>query len=94
MKKSLIVLCLTCALTLVAQARDDDKKAEGGKKNEATPEQKAARKAMIEKYDTNKDGKLDAEEKAKISEEDKAKMKEARANAAKKEKPEKSDTAK
>jgi len=93
MKKSLIALCITCALVLVARA-DDEKKAEAGKKNEATPEQKAARKAMIDKYDTNKDGKLDEAERAKISEEDKAKMKEARANAAKKEKTKKDETAK
>jgi len=82
MKKSLIALCITCALSLAAYAGDDDKKAEAGKKAEATPEQKAARKAIVDKYDTNKDGKLDKEERAKISEADKAKMKEARAAAA------------
>ena len=90
MKKSLIALCITCALSLAAYA-DDDKKSEGAKKQEPTAEQKAARKALIEKYDTNKDGKLDKEERAKVSEEDKAKLKEARGNQAKKEK---SDTAK
>jgi len=85
MKKSLIALCITCALVLTARA-DDDNKADTAKKREANPEQKAARKAMLDKYDTNKDGKLDQEERAKISEEDKAKLKEARTNAAKKEK--------
>jgi len=85
MKKSLIALCITCALVLTARA-DDDTKAEAGKKHEATPEQKAARKALIDKYDTNKDGKLDKDERAKMSEADKAKVKEARVNAAKKEK--------
>lgn len=34
-------------------------------------------KQMLEKYDTNKDGKLDKEERAKISAEDKAKMEKA-----------------
>lgn len=79
MKKSLIALCITCALSLAAYA-DDDNKAEAGKKHEATPEQKAARKALLDKYDTNHDGKLDKEEKAKISEADKAKLKESRSN--------------
>jgi len=92
MKKSLIALGITCALSLAAYAGDDDKKAEAGKKSEATPEQKAVRKAMTEKYDTNKDGKLDKEERAKISEADKAKMKEARGTTAPKK--EKTGTAK
>jgi len=81
MKKSLIALCITCALSLAAYA-DDDNKAEAGKKHEATPEQKALHKQMLEKYDTNKDGKLDKEERAKMSDADKAKMKEARGAAA------------
>jgi len=93
MKKSLIALCITCALSLAAYA-DDDTKAEAGKKHEAKPEQKAARKAMLDKYDTNKDGKIDQDERAKISEEDKAKLKEARRNAAGTPKKEKSDAAK
>ena len=90
MKKSLIALALLSALTLVARADDDDKKPAPEKK-QATAEQKALRKQMTEKYDTNKDGKLDAEERAKMSEEDKAKLKAARsknAEAAKKEKSE------
>jgi len=80
MKKSLIALCITCSLVLVARA-DDDTKAEAGKKHEPTAEQKAFHKQMLEKYDTNKDGKLDKEERAKMSEADKAKMKEARGTA-------------
>jgi len=47
--------------------------AEGAKK-QLTPEQKEARKALLEKYDTNKDGKLDKDERAKMSPEDKAKL--------------------
>ena len=93
MKKSLIALCITCALSLAAHA-DDDKKAEAGKKHETTPEQKAARKALLDKYDTNKDGKLDQDERAKISEQDKAKLKEARGKSADAAKKDKHDAAK
>ena len=49
-----------------------------------TEEQKTLRKAMTEKYDTNKDGKIDKEEHAKMSAEDKAKMEKARLTRAKK----------
>ena len=48
-----------------------------GKKKEQTPEQQKLRKEMTEKYDANKDGKIDESEAAKISDADKAKMKEA-----------------
>lgn len=64
MKKLLMALCITCALALVAHAEDTKKSDEGKKK--ATPEQKAARKSLLEKYDTDKDGKLSKEERAKI----------------------------
>lgn len=63
MKKLLIALCFVCALAVTANAQD----------KEAKKEAKGARKEMLEKYDANKDGKLDKEEKAKMSEEDKAK---------------------
>jgi hypothetical protein len=71
MKKLLLALCFACALTLVARAEDKpaDSKQEG-KKPALTAEQKAARKALLEKYDTNKNGKLDKEERAKISAEE------------------------
>jgi len=69
MKKLITILCITAALGFVAQA-DDTK--ETKKKHEASAEYKA----LVDKYDTNKDGKLDKEERAKISAEDKAKMKE------------------
>jgi hypothetical protein len=82
MKKSLIALCAICALSLAAYAGDDDKKPEAGKKREASAEQKALHKEMLEKYDTNKDGKLDESERAKMSDADKAKVKEARSKAA------------
>ena len=69
MKKLLVLaLGLICAgnLTLNAAA-----------KKELTEEQKKIQKEMLDKYDTNKDGKLDKEEKAKISAEDKEKMSKA-----------------
>lgn len=66
--KKFVVLALTlcCAASVTLRAAE-------GKKRELTEEQKKARKELIEKYDTNKDGKLDKEERAKISDEDKAK---------------------
>ena len=74
MKKLLVALCVTSALAIAAHAQEagKEKKAEG-KRPELTAEQKAARKALVEKYDTNKDGKLDKEERAKISAEEMAK---------------------
>ena len=69
MKKLLLALGLSSALTLTASAGD-----KGNKKHEMTTEQKAVMKEMLAKYDTNKDGKLDKEERAKISAADKAKM--------------------
>ena len=71
MKKLIVALCFACAVTLAARAQD--KPAEGkqeSKKPAPTAEQKAARKALMEKYDANKDGKLDKEEKAKITPEE------------------------
>lgn len=58
-----------CALALSAQA--------GEGKHKLTPEQKALQKEMLEKYDANKDGKLDKAERAKISLEDKDRMQKA-----------------
>lgn len=76
MKKILVALCVTCALALAVHADE--------KKDKATPEQKAERKALLEKYDANKDGKLDKEEKSKISAEDKEKLKKAHGERKKK----------
>lgn len=82
MKKLLTVLCLTCAFALVSQAAPKE-----GKKREApTAEQKAARKALLEKYDTNKDGKLDKDERAKITEEERKKAGYAKKGEGKKKK--------
>jgi hypothetical protein len=71
MKKIAAIALGLCVLGTVAVKADDKEKAK------PTAEQKALRKEMTEKYDTNKDGKLDKEERAKISEDDKKKMKDA-----------------
>lgn len=62
MKNILFAIIITGALTagLVAKAADKGKGAE-------------EKKALLEKYDANKDGKIDKEEQSKMSEEDKAK---------------------
>jgi len=71
MKKMVaIVVAVLCSTAIIVKAQDKPK-------HELTPEQQAVMKDMLEKYDTNKDGKLDKEERAKISDEDKAKMAEA-----------------
>ncbi len=70
MKKIAAIALGLCLLGTVAHAKD-------GAKEKATPEQKKLHKEMVEKYDANKDGKLDKEEKAKISAEDKAKLEKA-----------------
>lgn len=51
---------------LVSQAQE--------KKEHKKPALTEEQKKIVEKYDTNKDGKLDKEERAKMSAEDKAKM--------------------
>ena len=68
MKKILTLLCVTCALAVAAQAQDSTKK-----KHEPSPEMKA----LLDKYDTNKDGKLDKAEKSKMTAEDKEKLQQA-----------------
>ena len=73
MKKLLqIALGILFATALTVRAADEPKP-EAKKRPELTAEQKAVRKEMIEKYDTNKDGKLDKEERAKMSDADKEK---------------------
>jgi Ni/Co efflux regulator RcnB len=70
MKKILIaVAAMLCATALIANAQDTQTT-----KKKPTAEQKALKKEMLEKYDTDKNGKLDKEERSKISAEDKEKM--------------------
>ena len=74
MKKILITLIgLLCATTLVVNAQD----ANPTKHQQLAAERKALKKEMLEKYDTNKNGKLDKAEKAKISKEDRERMEKA-----------------
>lgn len=55
------------ALTITAKAADSTDKPK------LTKEEKTERKALIEKYDANKDGKIDRDERAKMTKEDKQK---------------------
>ena len=66
-KLILIAVALLCATALTVQAADKKTK------KELTPEQKQVQTDMLAKYDTNKDGKLDATEKAAMTADDKAK---------------------
>lgn len=72
MKKLLLAALTLCfALSLTSAFAAD------GEKKELTDDQKAVRKEMLEKYDANKDGKLDKDERAKMTDEDKAKWEKA-----------------
>jgi hypothetical protein len=76
MKRVLIaMICLASVLAISVNAEDAPKKP-----TKLTEEQKAVRKAIVAKYDTNGDKKLDKEERAKISSEDKAKLEKAGLN--------------
>jgi hypothetical protein len=75
--KKLIILLTACAIGL-GSAFAAEKKEKGKKERPAlTEEQKTLLKEIKEKYDANKDKKLDKEERAKISAEDKKRMKDA-----------------
>jgi hypothetical protein len=75
--KKLIILLTACAIGL-GSAFAAEKKEKGKKERPAlTEEQKTLLKEIKEKYDANKDKKLDKEERAKISDEDKKRMKDA-----------------
>lgn len=72
MKKFVIIaLGLLTASALTVSA------AEKKEKKPLTDDQKKVMKEITDKYDANKDGKLDADERAKISDDDKKKMKDA-----------------
>jgi hypothetical protein len=83
---TLIAIVCVASFSLMAQDKAQDKKAPA-KKAEMTAEQKAEYKKLVERYDTNKDGKLDKEERAKMTQEDKDAMRKLTgAGAAKKKK--------
>jgi hypothetical protein len=75
MKKILVTIAGVICATAICVHADDSTTTK--KHHKMTDEQKTLMKEMVEKYDTNKDGKLDKEEKSKISAEDKEKMKKA-----------------
>jgi len=61
-----LVVTLSCTSAIA-----EEKTADAPAKKESTSQQdKAARKALLEKYDLNKSGKLDKEEKSKMTPED------------------------
>ena|SRR2546425_1196894 len=73
LKVAVLALVLTgVGYGVTAQAADGDQPVR--KRPQLTEEQKKARKEIIDKYDTNKDGKLDAEERKAISAEDREKL--------------------
>lgn len=71
-----IISALTAIAVCCMVATAAEEKKSEGKRPPMTAEQKEFMKKMVEKYDANKDGKLDKEERAKMSDEDKAKQKE------------------
>lgn len=77
MKKLLLTTLVCTAFAVAVRAEDDKKPAEKGGKRQMTEEQRTLMKDLRAKYDTNKDGKLDAEERKAISAEDKEKMNKA-----------------
>jgi len=77
--KRILVLTFAVAVSLlsasiVGRAADNDQAQTPKKHTAKTEEQRKLRKEMLEKYDTNKDGKLDKKERAKISKEDQERM--------------------
>jgi hypothetical protein len=65
---------MLCATALVANAQDATTTTTKPAKKKLTAEQQTLNKEMLEKYDTDKNGKLDKSERAKMSSEDKEKM--------------------
>lgn len=73
MKKILTVMALTAAFAVIANASEGDAKKEETttkKRPTLTAEQKATRKELLDKYDTNKNNRLDKEERSKMTSED------------------------
>jgi hypothetical protein len=78
--KKLLALALSLSLlaslsSALLRAADADSAPK--KRAKPTEEQRKLRKELLEKYDANKDGKLDKTERAKISKEDQEKMEKA-----------------
>ena len=81
MKHLLVAVYSLCLAGSLIAARADDTststKSTTTEHKAPTEAQKTARKDLVEKYDANKDGKLDREEMKKFSDEDKEKAKKA-----------------
>ena len=76
------LLALTLSLSLLgglspALLRADEAGKAEKKRPKVTEEQRKLRKELLDKYDTNKDGKLDKDERAKISKEDQERLEKA-----------------
>jgi len=69
MLRAMLLTVGLCGFLAVAASAAD-----GDKRPQRTPEQKALMKEITEKYDKDKDGKLSAEERKSISKEDQEKM--------------------
>lgn len=76
MLKRLIVAGFVCAAFALPVLADDEKPQKRDKR-QLTEEQRALMKELRDKYDTNKDGKLDAAERKAMSAEDKEKLSKA-----------------
>jgi hypothetical protein len=74
----ILAIALCGVMTLTASAADK------AKRPPLTEEQKAEKKALLAKYDENKDGKLSKKEKDAMSAEDKAKLEKIQPPAKKK----------
>jgi hypothetical protein len=76
MKKLLTAVAVAAAFVLTVNAAEDNAKKDAApekKSSSLTAEQKALRKELMGKYDTNKNGYLDKEEKSKMTPEDQEK---------------------
>lgn len=73
MKKLLTIATLSVALACAANAADGNHKAEDApakNKPAVATEKKALKKELLDKYDTNKNKRLDKEERSKMTPED------------------------
>ena len=78
MLKYFTLLLLTLSLTANAQnGPKGPPKGDHRPKHELTETQKKLQTELLQKYDANKDGKLDREEREKVSQEDRKKLREA-----------------
>ncbi len=79
MKKTLVwalsVAVVAISMSVAVRAEDTDQAVK--KPSRRTEEQRKLHKEIVEKYDINKNGKLDKEERSKISKEDREKMNQA-----------------